>query len=56
MIDKVLEILEEEIQRIVTEIHALPIDNTQPNTKLHFLTVELGTLQTIKNRIKSELL
>lgn len=41
MKEVVLKIVKEEINDKMDEIRGLPIDNTIPNTKLHFLTAEL---------------
>ena len=55
MKEKVLKIIKEEISEKVSQISSLPIDNTTPNTKLHFLTAELGAMQQILRRMEKEL-
>lgn len=55
MKEKVLKIIKEEIDDKMDQIRNLPIDNTAPNTKLHFLTSELGAMQQILRRMEKEL-
>lgn len=55
MKEVVLKIVKEEIDDKMDEIRDLPIDNTIPNTKLHFLTAELGAMQQILRRMEKEL-
>ena len=55
MKEVVLKIVKEEIDDKMDEIRDLPIDNTIPNTKLHFLTAELGAMQQILRRMEEEL-
>ena len=55
MKEVVLKIVKEEINDKMDEIRDLPIDNTIPNTKLHFLTAELGAMQQILRRMEEEL-
>jgi hypothetical protein len=55
MKEQVLKIIKEEITEKVGQISTLPIDNTTPNTKLHFLTAELGAMQQILRRMEKEL-
>ena len=55
MKDQVLKIVKEEIDTKMDQIRSLPIDNTEPNTKLHFLTAELGAMQQILRRMEKEL-
>ena len=55
MKEVVLKIVKEEIDDKMDEIRGLPIDNTTPNTKLHFLTAELGAMQQILHRMEKEL-
>ena len=55
MKEHVLKIVKEEIDRVMDQIRDLPIDNASPNTKLHFLTSELGAMQQILRRMEKEL-
>jgi len=55
MKEQVLKIIKEEIDLVMDQIRNLPIDNTSPNTKLHFLTTELGAMQQILRRMEKEL-
>jgi uncharacterized protein YnzC (UPF0291/DUF896 family) len=55
MKDQVLKIVKEEIDDKMSQIRSLPINNTEPNTKLHFLTAELGAMQQILRRMEKEL-
>jgi hypothetical protein len=55
MKDKVLKIVKEEINEKMDQIRNLPIDNTAPNPKFHFLTAELGAMQQILRRMEKEL-
>lgn len=55
MKEQVLKIIKEEIDIVMEQIRTLPIDNTSPNTKLHFLTTELGAMQLILRRMEKEL-
>ena len=55
MKELVLKIVKEEINEKMDQIRKLPIDNTEPNTKLHFLTSELGAMQQILRRMEKEL-
>lgn len=55
MKDKVLKIIKEELNEKMEEIRNLPIDNTAPNPKFHFLTAELGAMQQILRRMEKEL-
>ena len=55
MKDQVLKIVKEEIDTKMDQIRSLPINNTEPNTKLHFLTAELGAMQQILRRMEKEL-
>jgi len=55
MKEQVLRIIKEEINEKMEQIRSLPIDNTSPNTKLHFLTSELGAMQQILRRMEKEL-
>lgn len=55
MKEQVLKIIKEEIDNVMGQIRELPIDNTSPNTKLHFLTTELGAMQLILRRMEKDL-
>ena len=55
MKEQVLNIIKEEINDKMDQIRDLPINNTEPNTKLHFLTSELGAMQQILRRMEKEL-
>lgn len=55
MKEQVLKIIKEEIDIKMDQIRNLPIDNTSPNTKFHFLTSELGAMQQILHRMEKEL-
>jgi len=55
MKEVVLKIIKEEINEKMDQIRSLPVDNATPNTKLHFLTSELGALQQILRRMEKEL-
>ena len=55
MKEHVLKIIKEEINDKMDQIRNLPINNTEPNTKLHFLTCELGAMQQILRRMEKEL-
>ena len=55
MKDKVLKIVKEEINEKMDQIRNLPIDNTAPNPKFHFLNAELGAMQQILRRMEKEL-
>lgn len=55
MKEHVLKIIKEEINEKMEQIRNLPINNTEPNTKLHFLTAELGAMQLILRRMEKEL-
>lgn len=55
MKEQVLKIIKEEIDEKMEEIRNLPVDNTTPNTKLHFLTSELGAMQQILRRMEKDL-
>jgi len=55
MKEQVLKIIKEEIDIVMGRIRDLPIDNTSPNTKLHFLTTELGAMQLILRRMEKDL-
>ena len=55
MKEQVLKIIKEEINIVLEQIRDLPTDNTTPNTKLHFLTTELGAMQLILRRMEKEL-
>ena len=55
MKEQVIKIIKEEIDDKMDQIRNLPIDNTSPNTKLHFLTSELGAMQQILRRMEKEL-
>ena len=55
MKEQVLKIIKEEINEKMDQIRSLPVDNTTPNTKLHFLTSELGAMQQILRRMEKEL-
>ena len=55
MKEQVLKIIKEEINEKMGQIRDLPIDNTSPNTKFHFLTAELGAMQQILRRMEKEL-
>lgn len=55
MKEQVLKIIKEEIDIVMGQIRDLPIDNTAPNTKLHFLTTELGAMQLILRRMEKDL-
>jgi hypothetical protein len=54
MKEQVLNIIKEEITEKVIQISRLPVDNTIPNTKLHFLTAELGAMQQILHRMEND--
>ena len=55
MKEQVLKIVKEEINEKMDQIRKLPVDNMTPNTKLHFLTAELGAMQQILRRMEKEL-
>jgi len=55
MKEQVLKIVKQEIDEKMEQIRSLPIENTTPNTKLHFLTAELGAMQQILRRMEKEL-
>lgn len=55
MKELVLKIVKQEIDEKMDQIRKLPIDNTEPNTKFHFLTAELGAMQQILHRMEKEL-
>lgn len=55
MKEQALKIVKQEIDEKMEQIRTLPIDNTTPNTKLHFLTAELGAMQQILRRMEKEL-
>ena len=55
MKEQVLKIIKEEIDEKMEQIRSLPVSNTEPNTKLHFLTCELGAMQLILRRMEKEL-
>ena len=55
MKEVVLKMVKEEINEKMDQISNLPIDNTSPNTRLHFLTAELGAMQQILRRMEKEL-
>lgn len=55
MKEQVLKIVKEEIDRVMDQIRDLPIDNTEPSPKLHFLSAELGAIQQILRRMEKEL-
>ena len=55
MKELVLKIVKQEIDEKMDQIRNLPIDNTEPNTKFHFLTAELGAMQQILRRMEQEL-
>lgn len=55
MKEQVLKIIKEEIDMKMEQIRSLPVSNTEPNTKLHFLTSELGAMQQILRRMEKEL-
>ena len=55
MKEKVLDILEEELYNLRKKLTELPVDNTQPNQELYFITRELVAVQRIKSRVEDEL-
>lgn len=55
MKEQVLDILDEELYNLRIMLAELPVDNTQPNQELYFITRELGAVQRIKTRVEDEL-
>jgi hypothetical protein len=55
MKEQVLEIIKEEISEKVNTIKNLPIDNSSPNTMLHYLSAEVGAMQQILRRMEKDL-
>lgn len=55
MKEQVLDILEEELYNLRIMLAELPVDNTEPNLELYFITRELGVVQKIKSRMEQEL-
>lgn len=55
MKDQVLDILDEELYNLRKQLTELPVDNTEPNRELYFITRELGAVQRIRNRVEDEL-
>jgi hypothetical protein len=55
MKEQVLEIIKEELSEKMDQIRHLPIDNSSPNTMLHYLSAEVGAMQQILRRMEKEL-
>jgi hypothetical protein len=53
--ERALEILDEEIGELRKKLTELPVDNTQPNQELYFITRELGVIQKVRQRLEAEL-
>lgn len=49
-----LELLDEELEVLRSKLKDLPINNTEPNQELYFVTREMTLLQHIRHRVEDE--